>query len=696
MAKRGLPPSAFALPGLSKDAKKPLGFPSTRESYGISSATNVTRANAKENLDNSLSLVDEQGSLLPPQTEHTLENLTKTRPRSPRRRSPSPLERRKLEHDSHLSLETNNPQTSIKDHKDISTERVNSLKERSNASPALILSNDVGLSVSSSELSQSRSSPRLGGKTRENRPEVLPKPDRTRNLENGDLMSERTHRNAVSYSVLNDTKIPFADENENDPPPLPTSPPPLEDDEILGSLANDSLNEETKRSFQPSGFEKTPRITDRTTTDLSTKGADNPLKNGIETNVLNRTRQLRQTTTSETTSNNYSPSSRIAKWQGYGRTSSEDNYASGLPKIGAGIPKVGAGFPDRQTSLDSAITSRLSKYETPYNSRQRKPVEKSMSAHRRRFKPVTLTDDTETADSENTKENFDSSVDAANKNSKQPTYEGLHGRKTGENITNSLPREFHKGMDVKNQPLSSSGSNRQYSFQGNSFVPGEKAKQVLGHTVEPSVTANDIYIEKSSQKSGSSDLYGVSRTAHPQPAVVVEYDGTEKLCDNEGNRKIASVISNIRTSNRSEPNELKNESHISENEITRSAGESNNDRNSRLIKEHGSSGRTLPKVVIEYDGVVVNEPLIDGYDTEETSDEGKKLMSSSFGEVEDLHTTHDMDNMSDSTGSLHAEEDDVGIFDYSDEEVEEDITLRDEDLMLDDSVREEAEKAKGM
>lgn len=100
MAKRTLPPSAFALPGLSKDTNKPFGVSNTRDGFGFSSANKVPRTNARgsklDNSNDSTSLVDERGSLLPPHTNHTLENLTKTRPRSPGRRSPSPLARRKL------------------------------------------------------------------------------------------------------------------------------------------------------------------------------------------------------------------------------------------------------------------------------------------------------------------------------------------------------------------------------------------------------------------------------------------------------------------------------------------------------------------------------------------------------------------------------------------------------------------------
>lgn len=702
MAKRTLPPSAFALPGLAKDSKKPFGVSSTREGFGFSSANNVSRTNARssklQNLNDSSSLVDGRGSLLPPQTEHTLENLTKTRPRSPGRRTPSPLARRKFEHDSNL-FEADNPETSIKDHEDVPTERINSLKERLNASPALILSNDVGLSVSSSELSLSRSSPRMGHKNRANRPEVLPKPDRTRNRENGDFVGEKSVSNATR--VLSEPKILSVSEGdrktiEHDPPPLPASPPPLEDDEILGSLANDTLNDELKHSFQASEFEKTTKAADKTTFDLSTK-VGNPIKNPTEVNGLNRpnSRQLRDTTISDTANGNYSSSSRIAKWQGYGRTSSEDNHALGMPKTGAGIPKIGSGIPDRQTSIDSAITSRLSKYETPYNSRQRKPVEKSMSANRRRFKPVTLTDESEKTDSQNTKENLDSSVNVANTNTNQLAYERLHGTQIGKNYPDSSRREHNKEMDVKSQPLSSSWNTREHSFQSNSFMSGDKVKPVPGHSSMPSLTSSASNIDKSRQKPGSPDLHGGSRTTTPEPAVVVEYDSnnyTEKDSDVEGNRKVRSVSSDLRASNKHEF-----QSNIATSEMKKNnASDIKNDRNSRLVNQHGSPGLTLPKVVIEYDGVVINDPLIDGYDTEETSDEGKKMTSSSIAEAQDSYTAHEVEYMSD--GSLHSEDDYIGDYGlYSDEEDVEDITLRDEDLTFDEPAREEVEeKARGM
>ena len=682
MAKRNLPPSAFALPGLSKDTKKPFSVSSTRDGFGFSSANNVSRTNGRgsksDNSNDPTSLVDERGSLLPPQTNHTLENLTKTRPRSPGRRSPSPLARRRFDHDSSLGLssEPNKPQTSIKDHKD-----VYSLKERLNASPSLILSNDVGLSVSSSELSpvMSRASPRIGNENRRNRPEVPPKPDRTRIRANGDVKAEKSVSNATR--VLNDPKILFEDEGDhNGQPPLPSSPPPLEDDEILGSLANDTLNEEFKHSLKASKFAKTAITAEKTNFDSSTK-VGNPIKSPSEVNGLNRT-----------TNDYYSSSSRIAKWQGYGRNSSEDRLALSMPKFGASVPKIGTGIPDRQSSLDSAVTSRLSKYETPYSSRQRNPVEKSLSANRRRFKPVTLTE-SEKSNLENSEESINSSVDLhkVNTNQNSSTYERLHDIQTGKSSIDSLPRDRNKGTDVVSQPSRLSGSTKEYA---NNFLSGENVKMIAGQSSVPSVTSSGINIDKSRPRSGLPDLSSVRRTTSPEPSVVVEYDSsnyTERVSDGESNRNITSVHSDVRTSNRHEADALKSGSSIiSENEIKESASDS--DGNSKLTRLNGSLGLTLPRVVIEYDGVVVNDPLIDGYDTEETSDEGKKMMSSSVGEAQDSYITDEIYNMSD--GSLDSE-DDIVLGDYgisSDDEDVEDITLRDEDGTFDDFEREKVEE----
>jgi len=497
-------------------------------------------------------------------------------------------------------------------------------------------------------------------------------------------VAEKSGGNATP--VLSEPEILFEDEgNHNGPPPLPSSPPPLEEDEILGSLANDTLNEELKHSLKASEFVKTAKAAEKTNFDLSTK-MGNPIKSPSEVNGLNRT-----------TNDYFSSSSRIAKWQGYGRNSSEDSLASSMPRIGASVPKIGTSIPDRQSSLDSAITSRLSKYETPYSSRQRKPLEKSLSANRRRFKPVTLTE-SEQSDSENNNESVNSSVDLykASANQDRPTYERLRDVQAGKNSIDMLPRDHSKGTDAVSQPSGLSGFNKERGFHGNSVMShsGDNVKMIAGHSSVPSVASSGINVDKSRKRPGSPELSGERRTTSPEPSVVVEYDSnnyTERALDVETNRNRTSVSSEVRTSNRAEPNEFKSGSNIvSKNGIKESV--SNSNRNSTLTKQHGSLGLTLPRVVIEYDGVVVNDPLVDGYDTEETSDEGKKMMSSSIREAQNSYLADEIEDISD--GSLDSE-DDIVLGDYgisSDEDDVEDLTFRDEDGTFDDAEKEETEE----
>lgn len=695
MAKRPLPSSAFALPGLSKpDTKKPYGLSSSRGDYFSSSSKNLSPRNekgsVKDNLNGSSSLVDNKGSLLPPQTEHTLDNLTKTRPRSPGRRSPSPLARRKFEHDSlvrepvdsfNSSLEADNFEKASKDHKDVPNARLNALKERTTFSPALILTNDVGFSISSNEISVSPTSPRIANENRVDRPEVLPKPDRNRNRINVNDGSRKLDR-VMNTTGLSDHKIEdkeIEDHNPTtmEPPPLPSSPPPLEDD-VSPSVRNEMLHSEAKHSLQASTFGKLTKTADETSFDFDlSRKLGKPIGNPDEVNGFDRTKQLRDASPQDTL--NHSTSSKIAKWQGYGKNQSKDSQAFGK------VPKAGAGIPDRQPSLDSAIASRLSKYDTPYSSRQRKPVDKSPSARRRRFKPVTLADESEITTSENV-------VETPNTNPTQLAYERLHGTQAGKTSTDFLQREH----DIGTQVLSSAGNVMGNSFQGND------AKQVNGSS---SLTgAGRHNIEKSGQHYNSPDKFGISRTINPEPTVVLEYDGSnnaEKVIEIETNETVPFVVSDTRTSNRSKVKELKMDGNFIKSEGNDFLSGGKDDENDRLVNEQSSPGMTLPKVVIEYDGEVIKDSMVHGYDTETSSDENIKS-NSSFGAKHGTFTSHGKGYESD--GSQHADDND-GLFygDYSDEEEDLDIGLddesfEDEDLTFEDleSAREEMEKAKGI
>ena len=686
MAERVLPSSAFALPGLSKpDSKKPYGLSSSRGDYFSSSSRYLPSKNAKAstpenlNVSSNASLTDGKGSFLPPQTEHTLDNkLTKTRPRNPGRRTPSPLARRKLEHDStavdpagvyRSSSELENLEKTKKD-------PAARIKERTTFSPALILSNDVGLSSSNNEFSVSRTSPKLGIKNRVNPPEVLPKPDRNRNRVN---VQDVDGKSDQASGMTSDKMVDKETDQTMEPPPLPTSPPPLEDD-ISPSLDDDTLNKEEKPLLQGSMFGKATKTANESNFDydLSTKfGKSTEHQN--EVNGLNRFIESNNRAPS-----NDSPPSRIAKWQGYGQTRSDSNHAHGMPKVGAGNP-------DQRTSLDSAITSRLSKYETPYSSRQRKPVDKNPSSRRRRFKPVTLGDDPEKTNPENAVEihDYNSPVDlvTGNSNPRDTSYERLPGMQVEKSFVGSLPQDQDNGMNMKTWAFGPKDRTTDSSFQRSNNVQDSRVKPNFASGSGNSNTA------KSGQHSYSPDKFGMGKTTSPEPTVMLEYDvnnSAEKAIEIETNETLP-FVSGTRTSDRSE--------RMVKNEISDYENDNRGDENDDMEKQQGSSGRTLPKVVIQYDGEVFSDPLVHGYDTE-TSDEGKKI-ASSFGRVQNQSMTHE--NNSESNSSLYAEDNNVEAYDeYSDEEEDLDLglddgSLEDEDITFEDleSAREKMERVKG-
>ena len=676
MAKRSLPASAFALPGLSRpDSKKPYGFStssSMARDYFSSSSRNVSPKNphvpAENNLNSSSTLFDDNGSLLPPETEHTLDNLTKARPRNPRRRSPSPLARRKFEHRSvdssdffNSSLEGEITGKYPKDHKDDQNTR---FKERTTFSPGLVLTNDVGLSISTEDLSVSRTSPRLGNyKNRGNRPEIPPKPNRNRKRTNyQEVEGESDLVTGMSSGKILDKDVDEHGSKSVQPPPLPTSPPPLED-EILPSLDNQTLNKEGKMLSQESmvGNMRKEVNDSKFDYDLSTK-----LGKPIEGN------EFKDSPTSGTT--NDSSASRIAKWQGFG-----SNQTSGVPKVGARIP-------DKQVSLDSAITSRLSKYETPYSSRQRKPVDRSPSSRRRRFKPVTLLDEPEKNSETIEIHGSDSSVGKGtsyNVNSMDASLVRLRDAQSEKRSSGSVVSDYNKGIDVK---------------------PESPMKRTIGSSVERNQTAQTRITTANFQQHGNpSARLGISRTTNPEPIILLEHDmrnSAEKAIEIETNETVPFVVSDKGTSDRTEINKSKSPSSTIKGERSYSKTDWHEDRNDLMVhvKQQGSPGLTLPKVVIEYDGQVFSDPMAQGYDTE-TSDESKK--AATFGKVISKGTTHDYA----SGGVAEADSDDiVGYGEYSDEEEEDldlgldDISMGDEDLTFEDldSAREEMERAKGL
>lgn len=706
MAKRPLPSSAFALPGLSKpDTKKPCGISYTK-STGHSKNLSTKKENGpvEDNFHSSPSLVDGKGSLLPLQTKHTLDNLTKTRPRNPGRRSPSPLARRKFEQDSlgsesvllsKSSLEADSSKKS-NHHRDVSNDRLNTVKERTAFSPALMITNDVGFSISSDELSVSRTSPRTSPRIRirhqADRPEILPKPKRNLNRMNADHIPDKCDLVGNITDLTHDSKI--SEEHNNpaatmEPPPLPSSPPPLEDD-IPASDPNERLHSDAKHSMQGSSFGKVIKTEDAKSLNSNlSRTLGNPIHNPDEVNGFSRTKQGRAATSSDMSSS----SSRIAKWQGYGRTWSGENHAS------TGMAKVGVALSERQTSLDSAIASRLSKYDTPYSSRQRKSVNKSPSSRRRRFKPVSLVDESEMTNTPSIVET--QSTDSLSKvyeYQSQLISERLHGVQAGKFLPGqALPKHLTNRTEIQTDGLSLSGSNTKNRFQRNVCAPEKKVKPVTGSSLRASTNiAGQSYVENSRQHPSLSDKFAMNRT-NPEPTVLLEYDvrnSEEKVIEVETNETVPFVVSDRSGMYRSKADYLKRESKDSRAVI-------DSGLNERPDMQEGNPPVTLPKVVIEYDGEVVRDSVLHGYDTENSSDEAN-LSKSSFDAEEDTFNLQQKEQESD--GSSPVENGgDLQYSDYSDEEedldlVLDDVSLDDEDLTFEDldSARQKMKQDKGM
>ena len=99
MDKRNVANGAFALPGLAQQGKKPFGGKfspnKTRDTARVYASSTPKGGKDFAGLDDSSSLIDEQGRFLSPSSDFSLEHLTKSRPRSQGRRTPSPYARRK-------------------------------------------------------------------------------------------------------------------------------------------------------------------------------------------------------------------------------------------------------------------------------------------------------------------------------------------------------------------------------------------------------------------------------------------------------------------------------------------------------------------------------------------------------------------------------------------------------------------------
>lgn len=639
MAKRPLVSSAF----LSKpELKKPL-YGSSSSSPLSGSSSHLPSEDVISSRNNSAlpsSLVDDGGSLLPPQTEHTLGNLTKSRPRNTRRRSPSPLARRKFEDDRNSGdlsvsvLEKESIEKPLKHYRDNQRAHNNIFKERAGIAPSLISDNDVGLVTSSSSDSVERSSQRL---RKAGPPKVAPKPDRRRiGLE--PQGKERISDDGEKITAENGDGI-----HTTKPPPLPTSPPPLDKE---GAIPLDiGINEENTYKLQGTTYSKATKREDESNFDynLSTK-----LNTTLE--IANQVAGPRKATNNDLTTSfpkKDSTTSRIAKWQGL-------------------RGQIGNSFTFETTNVaddiqDSAITVRLSKYETPYSSRHRKLPSKSQSSHRRRFKPVSVPSETKT----------------------------MHeGELCETEAMMGSSRHQDKLLDEKQIEKSSD------DYFDNNY-DGKKLSDVNMEDYSPGTGRR---LDSESEKNNTTVVENylpkrldVSLTSNPEPIVMLECNVSndkEKAIEIEINETIPVVPSETQSS--------KTRVNDSQSNILDNTKNGNQDcRNSVTPKQQDSAGMTLPKVVIQYDNEVLSDRHC--YDSETSNEEAANSRSSIVG----LQNKSVMQrNYSESDISLQADSDNVMDYEDGEEDLElglDDVSSGDEDLTFEDLeyARAQMERAKG-
>ena len=640
MAKRPLVSSAF----LSKpELKKPL-YGSSSSSPLSSPSSHLPSEDVISRRNNSAlpsSLVDEGGSLLPPQTEHTLGNLTKSRPRNTRRRSPSPLARRKFEDDRNSGdlsvsvLEKESIAKPLKHYRDNQGAHNNLFKERAGIAPSLISDNDVGLVTSRSSDSVERSSQRL---RKAGPPKVAPKPDRRRLGLKPQGEERISDIDGEKITAENDDGI-----HTIKPPPLPTSPPPLDKE---GTIPLDiGIIEEKTCKLQGTTYSKVTKREDESNFDynLSTK-----LNTTLE--IANQVAERRKATNNDLTTSfpkKDSTTSRIAKWQGL-RGQTGNSFTFETTNVADDIQ-------------DSAITMRLSKYETPYSSRHRKLPSKSQSSHRRRFKPVSVPSETKT----------------------------MHeGELCETEAMMGSSRHQDKLLDEKQIEKSSDDY----------FVNNYDGKKLSDVNMEDYSPGTGRRLDSESEKNNTTAVenyfpkrHDVSLTSNPEPIVMLEYNvnnDNEKAIEIEINETIPVVPSETQSS-KTRVNDSQS------NILDKNTKNGNQDcRNSLTLKQQDSAGMTLPKVVIQYD----NEVLSDRhwYDSETSNDEANSRSS-----IVGLQNKSVMQqNYSESDISLQADSDNVMDYEDGEEDLElglDDVSSGDEDLTFEDLeyARAQMERAKG-
>ena len=616
MAKRNLPSSAFALPGLTTTgtgSRKPLGIHNTKQiddGYSFIPTTNVAQKyENSDQLNDRITLVDDQGVLLAPQTAHTLEHLTKSRPRSSGRRSPSPFARRKFDDSGNAngSLDSlraeGNVKKPTKHQRDFKSDQVKSLDERSSFSPSLIITNDVGLSVSTAALAKPPNKQKSNGK---NDSASFPTFGKISSLKNEEI--------TVAGQMVNETTISskFSEMVDSDgPPPVPSVPPPLEDD-FPASVDQKPLHQEVEHLSQAINANRPCKTDARIESKSLVAKLESDTNHSSESPGIERFSRKRPSMINSTGSDK-----RIS-----GFTSRETNagllrmFSEDTTAHISALPTDGIGTLDKKVSLNSRIL------KDSWSSRQRNPVDKGQSARRRRFKPVTLSNDLELNDADNP---------ALYQDSPNTRSDLINPVRTLFHTGTQGPMHGHPDKSSENRnPIGNSVGSM--IVDRHSFMADERSENLAHKTSEVQQFSNTpLSVNGPAESAVNSDhLFSfrpekndLSGTTTPESTVGFEHDNSSVLRkiegDNSGDKSISSDIEMGATC--AVETEEKN---VAIDGTVDTVGNINN----RSVHQLKHPSITLPKVVIEYDGEIISDPVIDGYITAETSSDNTATLAS--------------------------------------------------------------------
>jgi hypothetical protein len=384
MHKRTVPPGGFALPGMIHDSKKlthrdrisrkredidqhsvEIETPRTSKTCAKGTKTNNTE-------DDSLSLVDDKGDFLPQSANERLKHLTKSRPRSPARRpihqtrdrSRSPNFRRDS-FDFTLGLNNNT------EPEDTNSKQSTGKTERSYSSSL----NDVfgttasrkcdvnkqqvvrGLNLSNVTMTNNEVNSAFDSYSKDR----APRSSVFSNCSGKDDGSELTQQEFNSYSdedvgdMLMADYIDSDDSVSDDKPPLPSSPPPLDEETSSQNVIVNSVSGNTSPKV-----ESNSKIFEGKTTS----------SDSIQSNVNTKASIVQSSYYSNTANNNTSPYNDI-------------RYTKELP------------------INDSTSVPKTKAFSLPGHSNSRHPISNlggngstisQSSSRRRRFKPVSVDD----------------------------------------------------------------------------------------------------------------------------------------------------------------------------------------------------------------------------------------------------------------------------------------------------------------